>query len=471
MSRTKKNNIVLGVLCAVVLLMVVGYAAFSTILNINGTSAITSNWNVKITNITSKDIVGGASNASTPSYTDLTATFSVNLISPGDSITYDVTVTNAGTIDAELDKITISDSNNPAIIFSTSGLSEGSILTAGNSEVLTVTVTYSSGVSSQPSLNTSSLTVTLDYVQPGTGSGSIVIDSGGTLKAGALLETLMPCSIYFENIQTLTFKTDLTTPNNVVSTCDIGEEPGTVTLWTDSENNAIIGADGMVVANADSSMLFAGMQVETINGLENLDTSNVIIMAGMFVETSNLTTLNLSNFDTSNVTNMMGMFYGMSSKTSLDLSNFDTSNVTDMNSMFYGMTNLTSLNVSSFDTTKVTDMAEMFVGSRSLTSLDLSNFNTSNVTDMHYMFASMLNLTTLNLSGFDTTKVNSFYRMFSGLTSLTNLDFRNATCSNGNCGADDMFYVSKTGATIYTKDATTRTWLQTEYPSGNYIIP
>ena len=102
LSSRKQKNIVLGSLGAIILLMAIGYAAFSTQLNINGTSNITSNFAVKITGITSGSIVGGASNASDPTYTDTTASFSTNLTSPGDSITYTITVENQGSIDATL---------------------------------------------------------------------------------------------------------------------------------------------------------------------------------------------------------------------------------------------------------------------------------------------------------------------------------------------------------------------------------
>ena len=166
MSQKKKNNIIIGSLCAVVLLMVVGYAAFQSILNITGTSKVSSNWNILITDITTKNIVGGASNASDPTGKGtLTATFKTNLVSPGDSIEYDITVSNQGTLNAVLEKITLSDSNNPAIKFTTSGLTEGDALNAGDSKVLTVKVEYDSAVTSQPDNLKSELSITLDYIQ------------------------------------------------------------------------------------------------------------------------------------------------------------------------------------------------------------------------------------------------------------------------------------------------------------------
>ena len=129
---------------------------------------------------------------------------------------------------------------------------------------------------------------------------------------------------------------------------------------------------------------FANLTI--IEGIKNLNTSNVTDMSGMFNSCSSLTSLDLSNFNTSKVTNMDGMFSGCSSLTSLDLSNFDTSNVTDMSGMFDSCSSLTSLDLSNFNTSKVTNMVYIFYDCSSLTSLDLSNFDTSKVTNMQYMF-------------------------------------------------------------------------------------
>ena len=178
MSNNKKRNIIIGSLCAVVLLMAVGYAAFQTVLNIQGTSNITSSWNVKITKVESKNIVGTASNNGDPSFEELSATFKTSLQAPGDSIEYDITVTNAGNLDAKLDEITLSDTNNPAIKFTASGMTKGDVITAGSTKVLTVKVEYLSSVSEQPTNTTSTLTVDLDYSQATgtTPSGESVAD-------------------------------------------------------------------------------------------------------------------------------------------------------------------------------------------------------------------------------------------------------------------------------------------------------
>jgi len=180
MNERKKRNIIMGSLCAVLLLMVVGYAAFSTALNINGTSSISSNWDIKITSITEGTKTGSATttvdesgNKKISGVGTLTASVEADLVSPGDSIEYDITVTNAGSLNAKLEKITLSETNNPAIKFETSGLTEGDALTAnGGTATLKLKITYDSNVTTQPENTKGTISVTLDYVQAD-GNGTV----------------------------------------------------------------------------------------------------------------------------------------------------------------------------------------------------------------------------------------------------------------------------------------------------------
>ena len=163
LNSTQRNYIIAG-LCMILVIMGVGYAAFSSQLKISGTSNITSNWSVKITDIQSKVVNGTPTNASEPTHTDTTATFRTTLTSPGDTMQYDVTVSNEGDIDAKLDKITVPESTNPAIGFEVKGIEEGSLLEAKQTAILTVIVKYND-VTEQPSDLTADLEVTLDYSQ------------------------------------------------------------------------------------------------------------------------------------------------------------------------------------------------------------------------------------------------------------------------------------------------------------------
>ena len=165
--------------------------------------------------------------------------------------------------------------------------------------------------------------------------------------------------------------------------------------------------------------------LETISGLEYLNTANITDMSSMFQECSNLKFLDFTNFDTKNVSNMYFMFNNCPNLTSLDLTDFNTKNVKNMNGMFCDCSNLTSLDITNFNTAKVTNMGNMFLGCSNLTSLDLTNFNTAKVTDMHGMFKGCSALTSLDLTNFNTAEVRDMNRMFNMLdessTALTTI--------------------------------------------------
>ena len=181
--------------------------------------------------------------------------------------------------------------------------------------------------------------------------------------------------------------------------------------------------DPGVIANQNSRGLFSYLRkLKTIQGLENLDTSQVTDMSHMFEYCEDLTSLDVSHFDTSQVADMSEMFLNCSSLINLDLSNFDTSQVTNMSDMFWSCDSLTSLDVSHFNTSQVTDMHGMFDGCTSLTNLDVSHFNTSQVTNMHAIFSSCESLKSLDVSQWDTSQVTNMWQMFDNCPNLTSLD-------------------------------------------------
>ena len=107
--------------------------------------------------------------------------------------------------------------------------------------------------------------------------------------------------------------------------------------------------------------------LETISGLEYLNTANVTDMSFMFKGCSALKSLDLTNFNTANVKFMDYMFNGCSALTSLDLTNFNTAKVTYMNNMFEGCSALTTIYASDkFDTDNVWNGLDMFTGCKSL---------------------------------------------------------------------------------------------------------
>ncbi|MDO4903259.1 MAG: BspA family leucine-rich repeat surface protein, partial [Limosilactobacillus sp.] len=198
--------------------------------------------------------------------------------------------------------------------------------------------------------------------------------------------------------------------------------------------------------------------------LSRLDTSNVKSMYKMFAYDNALTDVNISGWDTSKVTDFSGMFrydgaltnitgiedintssvksmigmFAGTSLTSLDLHKWNTSNVTFMLEMFAEMSNLSTLNLAGWNLSNVSALSYMFQRDTSLTSLDLSNWNLSSLSDANGMFEGMTNLASLKLNGWDFSNLikassnstpaetlNSFFGE-GGLTSLTDLSLSGA---------------------------------------------
>lgn len=170
------------------------------------------------------------------------------------------------------------------------------------------------------------------------------------------------------------------------------------------------------------SKWFSGCtNLTSIEGIENLNTSNVKYMNEMFGQCSNLETLDLSHFNTEKVGNMSNMFNGCTKLRDLNISSFNTENVTIMYGMFYGCSSLETLDLSHFNTRYVRKdgMNYMFNGCSSLSSLDVSNFITDkNSMHLDGLFQGCSSLQTLDLSSFDTRGAGSVNYLFDGCSAL-----------------------------------------------------
>lgn len=159
----------------------------------------------------------------------------------------------------------------------------------------------------------------------------------------------------------------------------------------------------------------------SIEGIENLNTSNVQNMSGMFAQCSNLETLDLSHFNTEKVTTMTQMFYGCTKLRKLNISSFNTKIVISMNQMFSNCSSLDSLDLSHFNAEGVNyhGLYAMFSGCSSLKFLDVSNFPADRPKmQLDAMFKGCSSLQTLDLSSFNTGLANSFTDMFDGCSAL-----------------------------------------------------
>ena len=145
--------------------MAIAFAAFSTTLNITASSSIDSSFKIRITKVVTKNVVGKATSEYAPIFSGTAVTFNTLLYSPSDSLTYEVTVVNEGSLDAKLDSIEMTDSKNPAINFELGNINENDLLESLDEITFDVTVSYNENIISQPNDLSSALTVKLNYVQ------------------------------------------------------------------------------------------------------------------------------------------------------------------------------------------------------------------------------------------------------------------------------------------------------------------
>lgn len=171
----------------------------------------------------------------------------------------------------------------------------------------------------------------------------------------------------------------------------------------------------------DMYCMFSGCSSLKELDLSGLNTANVLSMKQMFMSCGALADLNVSGFDTKNVITFQGAFQNCAALTELDLSSFETPNASSMQTMFNGCKALTKLDISRLNTESVTNMKSMFNGCKAIKTLDLKNFNTAEVTDFSNMFYNCTALKALDLSSFDTAEATNFSSMFNGCAALVTI--------------------------------------------------
>ena len=194
-EKREKKNILIGGLLVAIIAMAVGYAALAQQLTINGTAQVSSTWDVKFTSIssgTASNSAGVASTATnkTPAVLtgNTTATFDVEFQTPGDTMEYDIVVTNDGSLDAKLANVVATASSatgsgdlelteahgiNYEITIDGNSIEEAkeTVLTGkpsdGSAETSTVHVKvwWDENATTVPENAVKKLTVTLEYVQ------------------------------------------------------------------------------------------------------------------------------------------------------------------------------------------------------------------------------------------------------------------------------------------------------------------
>lgn len=138
------KNIVIGVLLVTVLCLSVAFAAMSATLNINGTVNLPdAKWDVKFTSAT----LASGSIGVAPTFTANTVTYTVDL-SENSTYEFDAVITNAGTYDAKLKTLTVSDvpaALNGLVTYTVTGVTAGTTVIDANNGTATVHVKVTMG--------------------------------------------------------------------------------------------------------------------------------------------------------------------------------------------------------------------------------------------------------------------------------------------------------------------------------------
>ncbi len=180
----KKKKVMIIAMCLAILLMITGYSLFQTKLIINGTSEVTSSWKVYFSEILSSSGTGTATEAMTPRLTNTSLEFSVNLEKPGDSYTYVVRLTNAGSIGAIVNEINASSTGSAGVDYTITGIKKGDKLAAGASKVITIKMNYDSSLTAIPSEKVNELVVDIVCIQD---DGQTVTSEDTIISKTALL--------------------------------------------------------------------------------------------------------------------------------------------------------------------------------------------------------------------------------------------------------------------------------------------
>lgn len=162
--------------------------------------------------------------------------------------------------------------------------------------------------------------------------------------------------------------------------------------WYDKDNSAVtkVTFDSSFSSARPTSTYCWFMymrKLTSIEGIRNLNTSEVTNMRCMFSYCNSLKSVDLSGFNTTKVKDLDGFFSDCVSLEYSDFSSFNTSNVLYFSAMFNGCSSIRELDLSSFYTTKGTsDMRSMFNSCKSLEKLNICNFVFTNITNASLFF-------------------------------------------------------------------------------------
>ena len=294
----------------------------------------TAKWNVRFENLKEPEITRDAVQVTESKIMDdggVVGDINVKLTKPKDEISYKVDIANNGTIDAEVNVMTIadlSDEEKKLIDFGVyyqngSKILKYDLLEPGDKKTIIIKIRYKDDITefdlpSEPL--EIKLSCQIDYVQS---DSDYVIKPNGNLETTQSIlaegsqynhaSTFYNGTIKKETVESITFVSTLKVPKDARTTAwdaSLNKDGSVVAWYTDLDGNGLyevnIGGNGKVYAPENSSNLFRYFtKLNEINFNNTFITNDKIYkttnMRNMFGRCSSLENLNIINADFSNV--------------------------------------------------------------------------------------------------------------------------------------------------------------------------
>lgn len=178
--------------------------------------------------------------------------------------------------------------------------------------------------------------------------------------------------------------------------------------------------------NSLQSMFAECTNLETLDGIQNWDMSNITNTSFMFANDKKLKNIDLSGWQNVKIEDLWGMFDTCTSLQTAKMFSAKDGTLVNLYRVFNKAENLTDIqNLENWNTKNVTNMSVMFANTSSLANIgSLAKWNTEKVTDMSGMFYKTKNLKTIaGVENWDTRSVKDMYAMFYG-SGVESLDLR-----------------------------------------------
>ena len=148
--RNKTREMLFLLVTLFTLSLTIGYAALNEDLTISGEVEFKVEKDIRITNISLQEIENGAIENYNAKYSTSTITMGTSLPEINSTITYNVTVTNSGTVSQMIDSISVVSNNNSNVEYQISGYTLKGLISPSEVKTFTVTLKYKSGVTAVP---------------------------------------------------------------------------------------------------------------------------------------------------------------------------------------------------------------------------------------------------------------------------------------------------------------------------------